>query len=670
MGAALGASRARSQPSPQRPFLQYLPGPSVAGLGIIRVRDTPEEIPLREIINNFTVTAYSAQGEVLSVRDQLPDGSALQTRKGTYIDLDVAELFGSGPTLPETLAPVLGTTDYFVVSGEKDLQTSYRVEGSGRFSSSRQFGPRSRSRSVFDLWRSYRPVDTNVVMGQDLPEGSRPAFLRSDNAQGGTRLVPGLALEYRASDLIFHYVFSAPRGLSQPFGHGEGEWKSTINIYAAEATTIALGAWDTKGNLLGTAVYEKRQVLRGTPEELFPDITEIHRISYVRATAGARMAGENGLHHIVGGVERAVAFSLAASSLDHGTTLLGTNVFGGDGKWTEFSITNPFDKDQFFVAEAYRVRDAGINGLVEERLGVGNFSIDAKGQIRSSLENLVPGVPPEDVEYVVVKAFIRDDGRPKRMAGMVVVGDENSGTMDAYEMVPTSEPRQITELSTRSVEINDPAPQVEVTVALRGSRTESTGAIHELDADPRLGTDMRVVVPNGSGDRVFYGTAQSDLTFGSNRYSTNGGVQMFPDRLIIGVRGPQGTEDGHLYELPGVTVREEQNYRDIAGSREAVRNNLDVFAELLSRQEVLYQGQVTLTFDQNKRFLTRLVDDTPDTKLVTMGLNDNPFDLTLAGVVQLNLDIGFTDAYHVLAGPEGEIIMDELKELLGVGGSP
>ena len=203
IAAALGASRASAQ-SAAKPFRQYLPVPRTAGVGTIRVVDIPEPNPINEATQSISVTACSADGEALQTIDRFPDGSPIQVRNGTYVDLDVSEIFSSGVRWIDVLYdPVLDGTAYFVVSGQKGLQSSYAVEGSGDFRTIVGRAPRSRSQAVFRLTRAFRPVDTNVVMGQDLPDGSQPVFLRSDNPAGGTRLVPGLPVAYWASDIIF-----------------------------------------------------------------------------------------------------------------------------------------------------------------------------------------------------------------------------------------------------------------------------------------------------------------------------------------------------------------------------------------------------------------------------------------------------------------------------------
>ncbi len=116
IAAALGASRAPAQ-SAAKPFRQYLPAPRVAGVGTIRIVDIIEPKPANEATQSISVTACSADGEALQTVDRLPDGSPIQVRNGTYVDLDVSEIFSSGARWIDVLYdPVLDGTAYFVVS--------------------------------------------------------------------------------------------------------------------------------------------------------------------------------------------------------------------------------------------------------------------------------------------------------------------------------------------------------------------------------------------------------------------------------------------------------------------------------------------------------------------------------------------------------------------------
>ena len=383
------------------------------------------------------------------------------------------------------------------------------------------------------------------------------------------------------------------------------------------------------------------------------------------------MSGESGLHNIVNGEAKAIAVSNAASSLDYGRTLMAPNVCAGDGRWSKFRITNTSAIAQSFVAQGYRVRDAGINGLVREKVGERNFNIDPYGHWQASLDELLLGAP-EEAKYVLIRAYNRDGGEVGPLVGTVVVGDSETGTMDAYQMRSLDDVTYLIEPERSfTVEHNDGPWRGAATVIARG-RYSSIDSL-SLEVEGALGPRALRAVLWGTGERVRVDDLVAEGAIFDHDFpvTTGTGSQEYPSTVRYIASDSQSSQTDQTVDGPVFTAREEQNYREIPGSREAVRNNVDAFAELLSRQEVLYRGEVNLTFDQNKRGLTRRVDDSPDNnKIVTMGLIDNPFDLTLAGVVQLNLDIGFIDFYHVLAGPEGEIIMDELKKLLGVGGSP
>ncbi len=581
------------------------------------------------------MTAYSADGEALQTVDRLPDGSPIQVRNGTYVDLDVGEIFSSGASWIDVLYdPVLGGADYFVVSGQKGLQSSYAVEGSGDFRTVVGRASRGRSQAVFRLTRALRPVDANVVMGQDLPDGYRPVFLRSDNPAGGTRLVPGLPAAYRASDIIFNNV----HGQTRPFDHGEGVVTNYLTVWAEKPTDITLEARDVKGNLLGAQTHENTAKLQGTPEDLIPNLASPRNMRSIRARAGARMSGESGLHNIVNGGAKSIAVSNAAGSLDYGRTLMAPNVRAGDGRWSEFRITNTSAIAQSFAAEGYRVRDAGINGLVREKVGERNFNMDPYGHWQLSLDELLLGAP-EQAKYVLLRAYNRDGGEVGPLVGTVVVGDSETGTMDAYLMRSLDDFTYLIEPERSfTVEHNDGPWRGAATVIARG-RYSSIDSL-SLEVEGALGPRALRAVLWGMGERVRVDDLVAEGAIFDHDFPVTTGTdsQQYPSTVRYIASDSQSSQTDQIVAGPVFTVREEQDidvdaYHQTPGySFNRTKEGIPELSQLMFESGATDASGNDASLEQWKKGL-RLLTDGTDQELSSIVLKDknNRIEFLLVG---------------------------------------
>ncbi len=338
--------------------------------------------------------------------------------------------------------------------------------------------------------RRFAPADTNIVTGLEVPNGYDPLFSRGDNAAGGTRLVPVLPEPCGATEILFACQFSSLRGKLQPFPHGEGDWESRIRISTREDAVVTFRAYDGDGNMLGETLREIEGspggtiTLELTPEQLFSveEIPDIERITWVRATsAGIRLFGEKGVAHIANGADRSQAYSLAASTLDLGRELVAPSVKSGNGYWSELVVTNPFEEQQTFEVYGWKVIEDFINGRTRQQVRFARLIVAANGQVRRSIAGIF-GPWAGEVEYVTLTVDERSANMPGRLAGMVLTGHEQIGTMDAYEMTPCGEPRFVIYKRSDSFEHNDPAPIVEHTVILRGRFHQGHGSDYKIAA--------------------------------------------------------------------------------------------------------------------------------------------------------------------------------------------
>ncbi len=293
-----------------------------------------------------------------------------------------------------------------------------------------------------------------------------------------------------------------------------------------------------------------------TPERLFSveEIPDIQRIAWVRATsAGIRLFGEKGVGRIVNGTDRSQAYSLAASTLDLGGELVAPSVKSGNGYWSDVVVTNPFGEQQTFEVYGWKVIEDFINGRTRQQVRFASLSVAANGQVRRGIDSIF-GPWAGEVEYVTVTVGERSANKPGRLAGMILAGHEQMGTMDAYEMTPCGEPRFVIYKRSDSFEHNDPAPIVEHTVILRGRFHQGHGSDYKIASREGLQpTRSTVILPDN--DRAYTDARKGDIDFHPQRFPVMNGAQMYATELTVAAADGQGVPTSWTYELPGVTVR-------------------------------------------------------------------------------------------------------------------